>query len=100
MTQIKVDVQVVLQWKFCTFWWQKRGYQLDFLLDLFRYQVYVFLPHIALLTHIKDQYDNEEIINVYNSAMEEVFMTCMEKQKNAKPMLVFLGGVDKDVEHN
>jgi hypothetical protein len=82
-------------------------------------QVLHELSHAWHCLHIEDGYDNEEIINVYNLAMEEGLYDCVRVHdlhgttKECKayacnnPMeyfaelsVAFLGGVDKDAEHN
>ena len=82
-------------------------------------QVLHELSHAWHCLHIKGGYDNEEIINVYNLAMEEGLYDCVRvhdlqgKTKECKayacsnPMeyfaelsVAFLGGVDKEAEHN
>jgi hypothetical protein len=77
------------------------------------------LSHAWHCLHIENGYDNEEIIDVYNMAMEEGLYDCVrvhdlhERTRECKayacnnPMeyfaelsVAFLGGVDTDREHN
>jgi len=77
------------------------------------------LSHAWHCLHIENGYDNEEIIDVYNSAMEEGLYDCVRlhdlhgRTRECKayacnnPMeyfaelsVAFLGGVDTDREHN